>query len=976
MTWIVLSDWFFALLGPDVLAAVSPVKGVIYVLVTASLLWVALLLRDLGIARSRGSLAASEERYRMLAERAQDVVYRMRLGPTPEFEYVSPSIEALTGHTPEEHYADPALGRDVVHPDDLGRLVAASVTGTLDEPVLVRLRGLDGRYLWTEHRVTVIRDAAGAVIAVEGAARDVTARVRADERGAMLARVVEATPLGVGLIGGAESGFELTYVNEAMAGLVGVDRAELLGRSAFSFHERGGPQLTDELVARLAGGEPFEVSTAMTHDGVVVPMSLVVSPILAASGDVEAVLTFLTDRSETVALGRAEGSLAAVLDASPMAVVAVDLHGIVTAWNRAAERVFGWSADETVGRLLPYLDTSGWEGTAERRAGLIDGTADPDTMYPMLRKDGSSITCQASTGVERDEHGRAVGFVTLATDLTESMRRDEWSTQLRRAIDHSAESILVTDLKGTITYVNPAVEATSGYRADELLGRNPRILASGLTSKAAYAEMWRHLTAGTTWRGVLVNRRKDGSLYEEEVTLSAVPGADGRPSAYVGVKRDLTLERRLSAGLSAELLDRAAVEEAMGRIEVRETPEATAGGIVETLMAFPEVDGAWILWLPRGRAACIPLASLVTSLPIHVGRPIDPTIASYVRERAQSGAWADNHRDARVDRRVDVPEVGDGSVVAAPIRYRGHVCAVLLATARAASGDAWIARHLRIVSELAAHVAPLLGPQLEAADRTTATDAGLREIIDRRGFSPVFQPVCDLTTRRPVGWEALSRFDDGTPPLQRFIEARSLGLGDDLELATGRRAVEAFAELGRTGWLSINVSPSLVMSGRAGQIVEGPVRQIVLELTEATSIDDCARLRGAIDLLVPRVLLAVDDPGAGYASFRHVLELRPDFVKLPPSFVRGLELDQGRQALVAGMVHYASEAGSRIVGLGIENEAERQTLVRLGIHLGQGFLLGSPSATGDVARRPSRDTSAPWSLRAVQPVDDAGSEAG
>jgi EAL domain-containing protein (putative c-di-GMP-specific phosphodiesterase class I) len=244
----------------------------------------------------------------------------------------------------------------------------------------------------------------------------------------------------------------------------------------------------------------------------------------------------------------------------------------------------------------------------------------------------------------------------------------------------------------------------------------------------------------------------------------------------------------------------------------------------------------------------------------------------------------------------------------------------------------------------------------------------VRRIIDQGAFSPVFQPVCDLASRQPVGWEAFSRFADGTAPLQRFADARAMGLGDTLEIAAGQKAVEAFGALGASGWLSVNVSPSLVMSGAAGRIVALAGRPVVLELTEQVDLDDYARLRGAVDLLEPPAMLAVDDGGAGYASLRNVLELRPDFVKLDPAFVHEIDRNDSRQAMVAGMVHYAAENDTRLIAEGIETEAERRTLLRLGVRYGQGYLLGVPSADGALA--PQREVAAPRPIRALRDEPD------
>ena len=116
----------------------------------------------------------------------------------------------------------------------------------------------------------------------------------------------------------------------------------------------------------------------------------------------------------------------------------------------------------------------------------------------------------------------------------------------------------------------------------------------------------------------------------------------------------------------------------------------------------------------------------------------------------------------------------------------------------------------------------------------------------------------------------------------------------------------------------------------------------MLEITEHVAIADYATIRRAIELLGTNIRLAVDDAGAGFASFRHILELAPDFVKLDIGLVRGIDADPARQALAAGMVFFAAERKLLLIAEGIETRAELQTLRHLGIQLGQGYLLGRP----------------------------------
>jgi EAL domain-containing protein (putative c-di-GMP-specific phosphodiesterase class I) len=126
-------------------------------------------------------------------------------------------------------------------------------------------------------------------------------------------------------------------------------------------------------------------------------------------------------------------------------------------------------------------------------------------------------------------------------------------------------------------------------------------------------------------------------------------------------------------------------------------------------------------------------------------------------------------------------------------------------------------------------------------------------------------------------------------------------------------------------------------------------RSIVLEITEHVAIEDYSRFRAAVETLGPSVGFAVDDAGAGYASFRHILELRPDYVKLDIGLVREIDHDDVRQALVAGIVYFAERTRCRLIAEGVETPGERDRLQRLGVEYGQGFLLARPAPAEDFA---------------------------
>jgi PAS domain S-box-containing protein len=140
----------------------------------------------------------------------------------------------------------------------------------------------------------------------------------------------------------------------------------------------------------------------------------------------------------------------------------------------------------------------------------------------------------------RDASGDIVAGVEVIRDITVRRRGEEDRARLAMAVDQAAEAVVVTDREGTIVYVNPAFERITGFSKEEAIGKTPRILHSGKQDESFYREMWGTLLRGEAWEGHFINRKKDGSLYEEDATISPVRDSSGDIVSFVAVKRDVT----------------------------------------------------------------------------------------------------------------------------------------------------------------------------------------------------------------------------------------------------------------------------------------------------------------------------------------------------------------------------------------------------------------------------------------------------
>ena len=199
---------------------------------------------------------------------------------------------------------------------------------------------------------------------------------------------------------------------------------------------------------------------------------------------------------------------------------------------------------KTVGELSPFKDLVSNQAMLERLQ--KDGYIRYEDL-PLETRDGLKIAVEFVSNVYQAGEHKVIQC--NIRDITARKHVEEVSARLAMAVEQAVEAVMITDIQGTILYVNPAFEETSGYASAEVLGHYPSILKSGKHDAEFYGRIWETLARGEIWRGHLINRRKDGSLFEEDATISPVRNATGTIINYVGVKRDVTHDMHLRAQL-------------------------------------------------------------------------------------------------------------------------------------------------------------------------------------------------------------------------------------------------------------------------------------------------------------------------------------------------------------------------------------------------------------------------------------------
>ena len=642
--------------------------------------------------------------------------------------------------------------------------------------------------------------------------------------------------------------------------------------------------------------------------------------------------------------------MASALDA----VVGMNHEGLITAWNPRATEMFGWAADEVIGRpmdsvLLPeryraahraglqrYLST-GEARILERRIEL-----------EALHRSGTEIPIElAVVALRRNGHPEFSGFIRDLSRERAALAALRESEERFRMLVERLPGIAYIDEPGAFgRYISPQVESLLGYSASEWLQSSERWVEAlhPEDRDRAIAELTTGEESGKRFTSEYRLIARDGRTVWIRDEMTPTRDADGRLLVH-GVMFDVTREKEIEAELAAEVAERAEVAMALSTFHGGHDAQSTAAALCREMIRLRNLDIA-VIYAFQGDNV-VPLAIVAPpGAPIAVGRALPHDRAAYLRASAARGPWIDEWREgpAAGDYERVWLEVGLRVGAYVPLTTSGVPYGLLVGGSTAELGSGQMGRVLPALLEFATVANAVLGPQLHRLAGELHVSA-LRDLISSGGLRTVFQPVVRLHDRAVIGYEALTRFTDGSSPLQRFAEAEQAGLAVDLERAAVASAMAAASSLPMGPWLSINISPAVLPDLQQLAALAGHGdRPLVVEITERMAIDDYSAARRLLRRHLPEARIAVDDAGAGFASLRHIAELRPAIVKLDMQLVRNVHRDPAREALVAGMVHFAAASGCELIAEGIETEQERRALLRLGVTLGQGFLLGRPDA--------------------------------
>ncbi len=531
-----------------------------------------------------------------------------------------------------------------------------------------------------------------------------------------------------------------------------------------------------------------------------------------------------------------------------------------------------------------------------------------------------------------------------------------------RVFEHAMEGVIITDADQSIVAVNKSVSRVTGYSEDELIGATPRLLSSGRHTAEFYREMWRTLHERGHWKGEIWNRRKNGEIYPELLSLSAIHDEGGDVGHYLAIFIDLTLqkeaEQRLShlalhdllTGLPNRESFRARIDRALrrgGRHAVLLLDIDRFKNINDTF-GHPEGDLLLKCVASRLHAAMRPQDFLA-----RLGGDEFGVLIEDVADRDAAGDVAHVLHECLAEPfRVDRLEVGmtvsigvslspgDGTEASALIR---HADAAMYEAKRAGGAN----------SEFSV---PGIGAEVR---RQLEIESDLRRAIERDELRLHYQPQVDLASGRIVGVEALLRWMK--PGVGLIGPAHFIALAEETGLIVpigewvlneACRQCKVWQESGQPGLqVAVNLSVrQLRDEGLADKIGAALARsgldaaRLELELTESVAVGS---MEGGVATLHRLrnigVKLAVDDFGTGFSSLHYLKRLPIDCLKIEQTFVQGVTGDRHDAAIVNAIVTLARTLDLQVVAEGVTSEEQIAYLRRIGCHQAQGYYYGRPS---------------------------------
>ena len=636
--------------------------------------------------------------------------------------------------------------------------------------------------------------------------------------------------------------------------------------------------------------------------------------------------------------------------------------------------ISGYAAEDLIrNRVLPFRQLVAEEDRDKLRKVMRQEAVKKGRFvveYRICHKDGKTHWVYEKARCVLDKEGRVKWLDGVMFDITDKKKSGDILRKLSMAVEKSPASVVITDINGYVEYVNPKFEEVTGYTFDEVVGRKTNVLKSGYTPDRVYQDLWTTIISGKQWRGEIQNRKKNGELFWEDVTISPITSEDGEITHFLAVKEDITMhkeyEKRLTKRANFDYLtdlpNRVLVFDRL----LHDLASAGRRGRFVVVM-FVDLDQFKLVNDTLGHAAGDKLlmesaARLKDSI-----RKSD-TVARFSGDEflvILPDLTAATH-SAVVAQKIlaafSKPFFIDGrevfvtaSIGLSVYPTDGDDPDVLLKNANAAMY--WAKKESRNTFRF------FTAEMDDRAVERMEMETHLRYALDQGALELYYQPFIEVKTGRLVGAEALLRWNDpelGSIGPDKFIPlAEEAGLiipiGDWVLREACQQARRWQTQCGAVLRVAVNISSrqfkgsNLVETVAQALKVSGlPPDCLEMELTERLLMEDADKTREVLQQLRSMgVRFSIDDFGTGYSALGYLKRFSFDTLKVDRAFVRDVTVDPEDAALASAIINMGHSLGLMVIGEGVETKEQFAFLKKHHCDWVQGFYFSKPLPAKD-----------------------------
>jgi diguanylate cyclase (GGDEF)-like protein/PAS domain S-box-containing protein len=896
-----------------------------------------------------------------------------------ELHYVNKRFEGLFGYDTGELqgcHISVINAPTTISPEETAATIIATVKafGVWSGEVLNRKK--NGTTLWTEASVSAYDDPELGQVQIVYQA-DITERRRAIALIEQYETVFEHAGWGMVIVDAQTN--SITRVNFAYAQTHGYTKDELLGCNVFDNYP---PEIRDQVMEYLeivhkAGFHRFE-SMHLRKDGTRFPCQIDVSAFRDDTGKVTFLAATIEDITER---RRVEDALR--FSEQRYRLLAENSHDVI--WNfdlqsrtftyvsPSVERMRGFTPAEVIARpiedwLTPHsavtvdiaLKTMLDRIAAGERSDLVQ-VREVDQPH----RDGHIVNTEVVTTFLLDDAGRPMSILGVSRDISERRRAQEEHQLAAMVYKASTEAMVVTDANNLIESVNPAFETITGYTLEEVKGKDPKILSAGIHEPDFYAGMWHDLNVTGSWQGEVWNRRKDGKLYLEQLSINTTYSEDGSVHRRVALFSDITKKkeaadliwRQANFDLLTDLPNRRMFRDRLEQ-EIKKAHRAThqLAILFIDLDHFKEVNDTLghvkgdllIVEAARRIVDCVRETDTVARMG---GDEFTVLLADLEEVESIERAASTILRELALPFQLDDSVVYISASIGITI-YPNDSTAIddLLKNADQAMYAAKKAgrnRYRYFTQNLQENAQSRL--RLISDLRLAARGGQLRVF---------FQPIVEMRTGKIYKAEALVRWQRPgqglVGPGEFIVAAEETGLISEIGdwvLRESARWTQRWMTLTDAQFqTSVNRSPVEFVKDRSTEAwldhlndIGLPTRNIVVEVTEGILIDtESPALANLLRCRAGGIEIAIDDFGTGYSSLSYLKKFDIDYLKIDQSFTRNLAAATKDLALSTAIIAMAHALGLKVIAEGVETAEQRDLLLAAGCDYGQGYFYSKP----------------------------------